>query len=391
MIVTREAETLSDEARAIRTIGSVPHILEITSRTTGMGFAAVVQLAGNRWITCAARGRPGRGPGEDAVAIICGELGASRQLLAIDDVEAEDRWRAHPARRRHGFRSCVLVPITRRDGAFFGMLCAMDAGPASVNEPATLAVLRGFAELIARQLDDREALAHTRRELRAERAGVRLRDEFVAVLGHDLRSPLASITSGLRVLEREGLSERSARTVALMQATAGRMNSLIDNLLDLARGRLGQAIAFEIAPCDDLRNVIEQVIGEIRAATGHEIELDWQVNGAISCDRRRMGQLASNLIANAVKHGDSAAPVRVDARLEGDRFRLTVENRGEPIPPEIVGSLFRPFFRGGGAREGRQGLGLGLYIAREIAKAHGGTLMVDSTAERTRFSLLMPA
>ncbi|HET7410701.1 MAG TPA: GAF domain-containing sensor histidine kinase, partial [Paracoccaceae bacterium] len=384
MVVTSEANVLSDEARAVLAIGSVPHILDIVCRSTGMGFAAVARVTGDRWIACASRDRLhfGLGPGDelDVQTTLCKETRAGRQAIVIDDVQADERWREHPTPRQYGFRSYASVPIIRRDGTFFGTLCAIDPSPRRVSEPGALAMFRGFAELIGRQLDDQDALTSSRTQLRAERASSRLREEFVAVLGHDLRSPLASISSGLRVLEREGLPERSARTVALMQATAGRMNALIENLLDLARGRLGRGIAFEIAPCADLRTEIEQVIGEIRAATGREIAFDWQVEGAVSCDRRRMGQLSSNLVTNAVKHGDAASPVRVECRLDGGQFRLAVENRGDPIPPAITGSLFRPFFRGGG-EEGRQGLGLGLYIAREIARAHEGTLTVDSTEE----------
>lgn len=394
VVLTSEADVLSDEARAVQALESVPHILDIVSRTTGMGFSAVARVTEDRWITCASRDRLrfGLGPGDelDVLTTICNEVRACRQLVVIDDVEADEQWRNHPTPRKYGFRSYVSVPINRRDGTFFGTLCAIDPAPRRLNEPGTLAMFRGFAELIGRQLEDRDALTRSRQALRAERASSRLREEFIAVLGHDLRSPLASLSSGLRVLEREGMSERSARTVSLMRATIGRMNALIDNLLDLARGRLGRGLAFEISPCEDLRAEIEQVVGEIRAATGHEIALDWQAEGAISCDRRRMGQLASNLVSNAVKHGDPEAPVRVECGLEGGRFRLEVENQGDPIPAAIADSLFRPFFRGGGD-EGRQGLGLGLYIAREIARAHGGTLTVDSTEERTRFTLLMPA
>jgi signal transduction histidine kinase len=394
MAVTSDSDVLSDEARAVRAIESVPHILDIVCRATGMGFAAIARVTEDRWITCASRDklRFGLEPGDelDVQTTICQEVRACRQVIAIDDVEAEERWREHPTPRKYGFRSYVSIPIIRRDGSFFGTLCALDQAPRRVNEPGTLAVFSTCAELIARQLEDHDKLTRSRRQLRAERASARLREEFIAILGHDLRSPLASIISGLRMLEREGLGERGARTVALMQGTAGRMNALIDNLLDLARGRLGQGIAYEIAPCAELGAEVEQVIGEIRAATGHEVTFDWKVEGAIRCDRRRMGQLASNLVSNAVKHGDPAAPVHVECRVEEGSFRLTVENRGDPIPPSIAGSMFRPFFRGS-SEEGRQGLGLGLYIAREIAHAHGGTLTVDSNEERTRFTLVMPA
>src|SRR5690606_39156924 len=98
------------------------------------------------------------------------------------------------------FRSYISMPIVRRDGSFFGTLCAIDTEPRQLNRSGTLSIFRSFAELVAALLDDQSALDRSRRALREERRSSRLREEFIAVLGHDLRSPLASISSGLRIL-----------------------------------------------------------------------------------------------------------------------------------------------------------------------------------------------
>jgi sigma-B regulation protein RsbU (phosphoserine phosphatase) len=109
----------------------------------------------------------------------------------------------------------------------------------------------------------------------------------------------------------------------------------------------------------------------------------------IRCDGARIAQLLSNLLANALMHGAAEAPIEVRASSRTGIFELSVANRGEPIPPDTMTRLFQPFFRAPG-RSAHQGLGLGLYIASEIARAHGGTLSVESTPAATRFSFKMP-
>jgi sigma-B regulation protein RsbU (phosphoserine phosphatase) len=109
----------------------------------------------------------------------------------------------------------------------------------------------------------------------------------------------------------------------------------------------------------------------------------------VDCDRSRIGQLVSNLVGNAVAHGASDQPILVHASTENGLFKLSVCNGGEPIPEEAMTRLFEPFFRGEG-RASRQGLGLGLHIASQIAKAHEGTLTVTSSSKETCFSFVMP-
>jgi sigma-B regulation protein RsbU (phosphoserine phosphatase) len=210
------------------------------------------------------------------------------------------------------------------------------------------------------------------------------------VLGHDLRNPLASIDAGVRMLQKEALGGRGPAIVRLVQSSVSRMAELIDNVLDFARGRLGGGLKLDLNAEARLRPVLEQVVAELRSAWPERaIETALVIDQPVNCDRARIAQLLSNLLGNALTHGAPDAPARVSASSDGDVFVLSVENKGEPIPPGTVDRLFQPFFRGAG-RTGQQGLGLGLYIASEIARAHGGTLTVASSPERTRFTLRMP-
>ncbi|MGI3901442.1 MAG: PAS domain-containing sensor histidine kinase [Janthinobacterium lividum] len=236
-----------------------------------------------------------------------------------------------------------------------------------------------------------EALeAATQRLLDTERETAQLREQFIAVLGHDLRNPLASIKSGANLLAKEVATERGTRILGLMQGSVDRMSALIDDVLDFARGRLGGGIPLSRRSDVSLVPVLEQIVAELRVGEqDREIVADFDLPGRIDCDPTRIGQLVSNLVGNAITHGSRDEPVRIHAAVFCEEMELRVENGGKPIPPEVMGRLFQPFFRGE-ARASRQGLGLGLHIAFEIAKAHGGTLTVDSEEAETRFTFRMP-
>jgi sigma-B regulation protein RsbU (phosphoserine phosphatase) len=212
------------------------------------------------------------------------------------------------------------------------------------------------------------------------------------VLGHDLRNPLAAISAGARILQRSGALQdhKELRVLDMINTTVTRMSDLIDNVLDFARGRLGGGITLSREGSRPLEPVLEQVVDELRTASPRRvIETNFEISEPVNCDRTRIGQLVSNLIGNALTHGAPDKPVRVGATTEGGNFRLWVANAGEPIPPAAMGKLFEPFFRGD-VRANRQGLGLGLHIASQIARAHGGRIDVTSTSDETRFVFTMP-
>jgi signal transduction histidine kinase len=161
-------------------------------------------------------------------------------------------------------------------------------------------------------------------------------------------------------------------------------------VLDLARARLGGGVVLDVAEAEPLKPTLIQVVDELVSIQPDRIvETHFDFEDPVKCDRVRIGQLLSNLLGNALMHGAEDSPVRIRASIDGDDFELSVSNSGEPIPLEAQEQLFLPFFRRE-ARPGQQGLGLGLYIASEIARVHGGTLEVASTADETRFTFRMP-
>ena len=223
-----------------------------------------------------------------------------------------------------------------------------------------------------------------------ERATAELREQFIAVLGHDLRNPLAAIAGGAKLLEREDLSERGRSILALMGQSVSRAGGLIDNVLDFARARLGSGIPLSPDPDTSVAATINHVVAELKSvAPERSIRTEIDVTRPVPVDHARLGQLLSNLLGNALSHGAEDQPIRVAASTDVNAFRLSVANGGPPISAEAMKHLFRPFFRGK-VRRSQQGLGLGLYIASEIAKAHNGELVVESTEAQTRFTFIMP-
>jgi signal transduction histidine kinase len=392
--------SFDDDISAVQRIPAVPTILDVVCRTTGMGFAAVARVTEDRWIACSVLDTIAFGlqPGGElkVETTICDEIRDSHQAVVIDHVAEDETYRDHHTPRIYGIQSYISMPIVLPDGRFFGTLCAIDPRPARVNTPEVVGMFKLFAELIAFHLDTHERLAATTASLAAsaaslvdERRTAELREQFIAVLGHDLRNPLASIDAGAKLLRRTPMNDKALGILTMVESSVGRMAGLIDNVLDFARGRLGSGLTLRRAPVE-LGPVLGHVVDELRSSHPDQpIEAELDLDRPIDCDPGRISQLLSNLVANALTHGADDAPVRVRARASDGMFELSVANRGEAIPPAAMERLFQPFERGA-VRPSQQGLGLGLYIATQIARAHGGDLAVASSTEETRFTFTMP-
>jgi sigma-B regulation protein RsbU (phosphoserine phosphatase) len=235
-----------------------------------------------------------------------------------------------------------------------------------------------------------EARAALEASLLDERATSSLREQFIAVLGHDLRNPLSAISVGAELLLKTAPNDRTRSMATLIQGSASRMASLIDNVMDFARGRLGGGLTLEWTPDASVDALLQQVVSELRtSAPDRIIDADIALGMLVNCDTRRIGQLASNLLGNAITHGACDKPIRLGAAVSDGWFELFVANAGDPIPSATLEKIFEPFERGA-LRSSLQGLGLGLYISNQIAKAHGGNLTVVSTPAETCFTFRMP-
>ena len=378
----------------IQRLRVVPTILRILCDSTGLGYSAIGRVTETRWIACAVLDRLDFGlaiGGElDVGTTFCKDVRSSRTPLVIDNASADPVFCSSLVPRQYGFESYIAVPIILADGYVWGTICGFDPRPAALRGTQILPTLQMFAELLAGQIDNERRLEESVTALDQERALGELREQFVAVLGHDLRNPVAAVLGGLRVLERDNLADRSRMVVEHMRASCMRITGLIDATLDLARGRLGGGIPLDREVTAGLAGDLKQVIQEIQVVhPGNVIQCDICIEQTMVCDRRRMGQLLSNLLANAFTHGAADRPVKVTAQCQDGRFLLSVENGGKPIPADKMPRLFQPFERAGS--DGKvEGLGLGLYIAAEIARSHGGTLAATSSPEATVFTFEMP-
>lgn len=219
------------------------------------------------------------------------------------------------------------------------------------------------------------------------------RELFMGMLGHDLRTPLQVILQSTRILTKASgdLQEQAARHI---DRSARNIKGMVEDLLDVARTRLGASMPLEPQPTD-AAVVCRQLVQDLRSIyPGRDIlfEVDGDLNGV--WDPSRLNQLLTNLVRNAVQHGDAASSITVRARGDDGHAIFEVHNFGEPIPSSKIPLIFEPLVQGDKNAEVRaqpENLGLGLYIARTIAKAHSGTLSAESSRDKgTLFRARLP-
>ncbi|GEJ56613.1 sensor histidine kinase [Anaeromyxobacter diazotrophicus] len=219
----------------------------------------------------------------------------------------------------------------------------------------------------------------------------RTRHQFLAVLGHDLRAPLSAVLMTAALVAREG--DKGAKAAARIVSSVERMTRLVNDLIDLTRTRLGSGIPINPVPVD-LEVIARDGVSEF-CAIHPECNLQFHSKGDLRghWDPDRLAQVLSNLIGNALQHGEPGRPVRVAARGDAEQVVLDVHNEGEPILDALLANIFEPMVRHvrGGESGQKTSLGLGLHIVREVTLAHGGTVAVTSTAgQGTTFSVRLP-
>lgn len=289
------AEDFSKDIARVAGIAAVPTILDVVLRMTGMGFAAVARVTDDRWITCQSLDHVGFGlkpRGELPVqSTLCDEIRGHRQPIFFDDAAEEPLYRDHHTPRIYGLRSYISVPIILASGQFFGTLCAIDPNPAKVNNPQVIGTFKLFAELIGHHLYSDERLKATEDMLEREKGLSELREQFIAVLGHDLRNPIAALDAGTSRLLKEGWTARSPLVLKLMKTSISRMIGLVDNIMDLARARMSGGITLDLAE-DDLGLTLRHVVEELQLShPDREIAVSLDLPAALSIDRLRLAQL----------------------------------------------------------------------------------------------------
>jgi two-component system sensor histidine kinase/response regulator len=248
-------------------------------------------------------------------------------------------------------------------------------------KPIELHVLRSKVDVFFELARKRQELANA----------LRLNEMFVAILGHDLRNPLNALSAGTALLQRQLDDPKQQRTLQRMESASQRMTDMIEQLLDLTRGRLADGVGFlRVRKPIEVGALVRQAIDEL-AATHPEREVVFEAegDGSTAGDPERLLQLFSNLVGNALGHGERSGIVSVRVTGDAQDVVVAIRNRGV-IPSETLPTIFEPF-RSRPQSSSARGLGLGLYISQQIALAHDGEIRVASTpSDGTVFTVRLP-
>jgi len=235
---------------------------------------------------------------------------------------------------------------------------------------------------------------------RREREAGRLRDElartlelhelFVAAIGHDLRTPLGTMLTGARILAQGLTDPKQAGVIERISSSGQRMQKMLDELSDLSRARLGGGIGVRPEASVDLVDLMERLVADAQAANpDRRLRVAHKGEARGSWDRSALEKVATNLLSNALRHGSKEHPIEVSVDGSGARVRLSVRNGGE-VRPDVMPHLFEPFRRSQQRDAPREGLGLGLFIVKELIAAHGGDVDVKTGDGITAFLVDLP-
>ena len=262
-------------------------------------------------------------------------------------------------------------------------------------ERELLAARKLAEERLLQQLEAQQALSVAQNRLRLAHADAEIRatfaEQMVGIVSHDLRNPLTAIKMAAGLLECNEGDEKRIRLLGHINQSADRAQRLIADLLDFTQARVGRGIVVK-PQVIDLHAVVASCVEELAIAFPQRV-LSHQHDGQGPCvaDGDRLYQAIGNLVANAMTYGDADGIVAITSTVETDRLLITVHNRGAPIPPRLLGNLFEPMIRGTNGGDDVRSVGLGLFIVREIARAHQGDVRVVSTLEAgTTFTINLP-
>jgi signal transduction histidine kinase len=383
------------EVAAVNRIDAVRTVLRVLMQTTGMRVALVARVTDDAWRCCAVMDEINfglrAGDMTDVTTTFCGVVHKSAAPLLVNHASRDPRFANHPAPKTYGVESYIAVPLRRRNGTPFGVMCALDPKPAALAEDK-LEVFRHLADLVGYQLEQEDELDRRDAQLLSAHEAAQLREQLIGIVSHDLRSPLNAITmSAAALVRRDNLDERTRWGLNLILDSADRANRLIRDLLDFTQARMGKALPVRRQPMD-IHQVARQVVNEVRLTSPERaIEHFSEGKGHGAWDPDRMAQVLSNLLLNAVQYSPADAPIEVFTRGEDSAVVLSVSNRGPPIPATLLPLLFEPMKRGTPEGTERRSVGLGLFIVDQIVRAHEGHIQVISTEQDgTVFHLRLP-
>ncbi|MBX5481892.1 MAG: GAF domain-containing sensor histidine kinase [Myxococcaceae bacterium] len=311
---------------------------------------------------------------------LCSNAILNHEPMQVGDIELDPRFCDSDTFRQLGLRFYAGVPLVNRENLVLGTLCVLDHRPRLL-PPEEIDGLKVIARQVLAQL-----------ELRRLAAVGEFRERLVSILSHDLWAPLQHVLMAARQGMGLGPGGLDPRYLSQIAISAERLTRMVRDVLDFTQTRLGNGLPVQTRPAH-LHQICRRIVQEFSLSyPNREIQLELSGEGTGIWDEDRLGQAVTNLLANALRYGAPDRPIRLTSQTEGQFATVTVFNEGDPIPEQMRARLFAPFPRAAEAgRELASGLGLGLFIVKEIATSFGGTVEVSSTSDRgTTFRLRVP-
>lgn len=390
--------SVRNDAATLDRIDAVKIILKTLTDVTGLPYSIVARVTEDSWTACAIHDTIDFGlkSGDELVlkTTYCNTVTEHNAPLLVRHASQDPQYKDHPALATYSVESYLGVPLFRQNGEYFGVLCSLHVQPHDISDKH-IAMYQLMASLIAFELEAEEQRTELDEALKLANQNNEARARFLGTLGHDLRSPLNTIVMAAHLLQGGKLdADKSASMAEKIMRTSRRMQFLIEDLLDASQSAQGNQILLQPKPVD-LAEALESVVDEFRLSTpGRRIEFTAGESFQGNWDSGRLGQLLSNLLSNAISYGSREHPVNIALTGDSERVLLTINNRGDAMSDEVKNNLFTPFWRGAkkvGVNENSSGLGLGLFIVKQIVDAHKGSISVESDSDNgTNFIVSMP-
>ena len=390
----------------VQAIKALPTILDVLSQSTGMGFIAVARVTQEKWITCAVQDNVAFGltPGDEleVESTICHEVRQAEKLVVIDHVEKDTFYNVHPTPLRYGFQSYISVPIIRKNGDFFGTLCAIDPNPNKLNNPKVIGMFTLYSELISFHLEAIENLHLKTQEIKKK--DIQL-EAFGFVSSHDLQEPLRKIqtfSNIIREKEAHSLTPSLNEYFTGIEKEAKKMRNILKDLLDYSE--IEEFVdRFETI---DLSMVIEGAIAQLKnELTENEGNISIGKMCEIKAIPIQLQQLFFCLIANSIAFKSASRPLSIkiecsikkgvefDTTELEDNLRyceITVADNGIGFDQKYNEKIFGMFKRLGNSENNRS-TGIGLAIAKRIADNHRGKILAFGAVEKgATFKVYLP-
>jgi len=417
-------ERLQADIASIQQIPIITTLLDVICRTTGIGFAAVARVTEARWITCSVLDKINFGlkPGDElkVETTICHEIRQSNRPVIIDNVDTHETFCNHHTTALYGFKSYISVPILRKDGSFFGTLCAIDPKPARLNTPEVIGMFNLFSDLISfhllaieqversesKLLKEREERTKILEKKNAELQQMNLElESFAHVASHDLQEPLRKIeTFSNLILDKDynTLSDSAKQYFDRLKKSVFRMQTLIKDLLMYTQVKVHEQI-FENITLNTIIEEVKQTYAE--EINQKQVRFETGKMCTASVIPFQFYQLLQNLIGNAIKFSkNSVTPVieisseiekgdnRLSNILSPDKLycHITISDNGIGFDPQHNEKIFKVFQRLNG-REEYAGTGIGLSIVKKIVDNHKGFITATGELDKgARFDIYIP-